>query len=201
MPDHFYLSLWLRDFAEERMLDHFRVLLEAFPYSAERPGIQSIRVYPFDWSEHPVLEEDFFEGATAPHVIELASEFLHGDYAYESTAYWDLWLFQKNGGPASWKRAPCRASLICHGPEFDEAAQHGHLEVDFGLDTPFRADQKVPDEVARNAVRDYRQRLQDNMRKLLEFAKVAESRLPVVKRLLWSETGENFAELVRRSFE
>ena len=132
----------------------------------------------------------------------LAAEFLHGDYAYESTAFWDLWAFQKNGGPAAWKQAAHPVTLLCHGPNFEDGrAEGGHLEVDFGSDTPFRADQALPDADARTLARDYRQRLQENMRKLLDFVGDVEKRLPVEKRLLWTETGENFAEMVRRSFQ
>ncbi len=202
MSDHFYLSLWLKDYEEAQMLDRFRVLLETFPYSKSRPLVQSIRVYPLSWSEHPVLEEDFAEGAETGYVLDLASEFLHGDYAYESTAYWDLWVFQKNGGPAGWKKVPRPVTLVCNGPDFDDGrAESGHLEVDFGLDTPFRAHQTLPDSGARASTRDYRERLQENMAGLLDFVRDVEKKLPVEKRLLWTETGENFAEMVRRSLE
>ena len=48
---------------------------------------------------------------------------------------------------------------------------------------------------------DYRQRLQENLRKLLDFVHQLENRLPVEKRLLWTESGEDFAEMIRKSFD
>lgn len=200
MPDRFYLSLWLKQYEEAHMLERFRVLLDAFPYSEPRPGIRGIRVHPFNWSEHPVLEEDFRDGAETGHALALAAEFLHEDCAYQASAFWDLWVFQKNGGPAGWKKAAHPVTLVCYGPEFEDGrAERGHLEVDFGLDTPFRANHNVPDAAARALARDYRERLQENIRKLLDFVHEVEKRLPLEKRLLWTETGENFAEMIRQS--
>jgi len=161
MPDRFYLSLWLKDYDEAQMLERFRVLLDAFPYSRSSPRIRSFRICPLSWSEPLVVDEDFTgEGADIEYVLALAREHLHGDYAYEATAAWDLWVFQKNGGPAAWKQAPRPVRLICSGPQFEEGrAEEGHLQIDFGLDTPFRADQSAPDTEARAMARDYRERL------------------------------------------
>ncbi len=200
MADRFYLSLWLKQYGEAQMLERFRALLEAFPYSQSRPMVHGLRVRPFNWSEHPVLEEDFGDGAETAHVLALASDFLHGDYAYEASAFWDLWVFQKNGGPAAWNKVARPVTLVCYGPDFEEgAAERGHLEVDFGLDTPFRADQMAPDADARAMAKDYRERLQENIRKLLDFVHDTGKRLPIEKHLLWTESGENFAEMIRQS--
>lgn len=202
MADRFFLSVWLKDYDAGNMLDRFRVVLETFPYSESRPLIQSVQVHPLSFSEQPVLEEDFAEGAETQHVLALVSEFLHGDYAYEAVAYWDLWVFQKNGGPAAWKKVARPVTLLCFGPEFDEGeAEQGHLQVHFGLDTPFRADQQLPDAHARVMARDYRQRLQENIRKLLDFIRDLRNRLPTDKQVLWTESGENFAAMIRQSME
>lgn len=202
MADQFFLSLWLKDYSDDNMMDRFRVLLEAFPYSKAKPRVRSLYVYPLEWSEHPVLEEEFPEGEEPAEAIALASEFLHADYAYEASVLWDLWLFRKNGGPASWKETARPVTLICYGPNFEEGrAERGHLEVGFGLDTPFRADQQVPDEESRAMARDYREKLQANIRKLLEYVRVVNERLPVARKTLWTESGENFAEMIRQSFK
>lgn len=202
MADHFFLSLWLKQYDETKMLDFFRLVLETFPYSKARPRIRSLTVYPLNWNEHPVLEEDFSEGGDIPYTLGLASDFLHTDYAYEATAFWDLWVFQKNGGPGGWKELPRLVSLSCFGPGFEEGrAERGHIEIDFGLDTPFRADQRTPDIDARKLALDYRERLQANIRKLLEFVKRLTERLPIEKKLLWTESGESFAELIKQSLK
>ena len=202
MAERFYLGLWLRDHDGSNMLSHFRVLLESFPYSQTHPRLRGVRVYPLSWTEHPVLEEDFAEeGAELEHGLRLASDFLHDDYAYEAEAFWDLWIFQKNGGPGAWKVAPRLVRLLCHGPGFEEGAQNqGDLTVDFGLDTPFRAAEEPSDPRARVVTIDHRDRLKGNIEKLLEFVRVVNERLPVEKKLIWTESGENFAELIQRSF-
>jgi hypothetical protein len=201
MADRFYLSIWLKGHSEADMLDCFRVALEAFPYSKSRGLIRGLRVYPLDWNEAPILEEDFPDGVSTETALALASEFLHADCAYEVSAFWDLWVFQKNGGPSGWKLAPSPIKIFCHGPEFDRGRQgRGDLEIDFGLDTPFRADQRTPDAEARALTQDYRERLQENIRKLLDYIRVLTERLPIDKKALWTDSGENFAEMVKRSF-
>jgi len=203
MADRFYLSLWLKDYDDSQMLDRYRTLLETFPFSKLRPRIRGFRVYPLSWSEHPVLEEDFSEeGAEPGYILSLASEFFHGDYGYEAAGFWDLWKFQKNGGPGAWKQAPAPVTLSCLGPEFEEGtAERGHLEIDFGPDTPFRADQMLPDAESRIMAREYRERLQENIRKLLGFVHELDKRLPVQRKALWTESGENFAEMIRQSLK
>ncbi len=201
MADHFYLSLWLKQHDDETMFDRFRVLLESFPYSRMKPLVRGLRVYPLDWGEQPALEENFPEGVVPETVVALASQVTHADYAYEVSAYWDLWTFVKNGGPAGWKLAPHAVRAVCYGTEFEEGrTDRGDLEIDFGLDTPFRADQQAPDAEARTLARDYRERLQENIRMLLDFIRDVTGKLPTEKKLLWCESGENFAEMIKQSF-
>ena len=201
MADKFYLSLWLKEYSEGQMLQRLGTLLETFPYSQQRPKARSLRVYPLSFNEHPVLEEDFPDGVETPQLLALAAEFLHGDCACEVGAFWDLWVFRKNGGPAAWKREPQAVSLFCYGPDFEEgAADRGHLEVDFGLDTPFRFGQRAPGAEARSLAGDYHLRLQENVTQLLDLIRALEKRLPVAKRWLWTETGGNFAEALKQSF-
>ena len=202
MADRFYLSLWLKEYGEAQMLERFRTLLEAFPYSELRPGVQALRVHPLNWTEPLVVDHTFGEGAEISEALALAADFTHGDYAYEASVFWDLWVFRSNGGPAAWKRAARPVTLVCYGPDFEDGqAERGHLEVDFGLDTPFRAERDIPDAQARILTSDYRQRLQENIRKLLDLVRQLEERLPVGKRLLWIETGENFAEMIQKSLQ
>ncbi len=202
MADRFFMSLWLTDFSEAEMLDRFGTLLEALPYSKSRGFIRNLNVYPLEWDEHPVLEEDFPDGIDVPTTLALAGEFRNPDYAYEVTAFWDLWVFRKNGGPAGWKLAPHPMRIICYGPDFEEGRrEHGDLEIDFGFDSPFRADQRTPDTDARMLARDYRERLQENIHKLLDFIRVLSERLPIERKVLWTESGENFAEMIKQSFK
>ena len=77
MADRFYLSLWLEEHQETRMLERFRVLLEAFPHSEVRPGVQALRVHPLNWTEPLVVDHTFREGAEIGEALALAAEFTH----------------------------------------------------------------------------------------------------------------------------
>ncbi len=201
MADHFYLSVWLTEQDESKMLERFGLMLDAFPFSSSKPLVRGLRVYAVDWSEHPALEEDFPEGVDVATTLQLAGEFLHADSAYQVDVYWDLWEFRKNGGPGGWKQAPHPVTVTCYGPDFEgDRAERGDFEVDFGLDTAFRADQLTPDAGARTLVHDYREKLQENIRRLLEYVRVITQRLPSERKMLWTESGENFAEMIKQSF-
>jgi hypothetical protein len=43
--------------------------------------------------------------------------------------------------------------------------------------------------------------LQENIRKLLGFVHELDKRLPVQRKTLWTESGENFAEMIRQSLK
>jgi hypothetical protein len=72
---------------------------------------------------------------------------------------------------------------------FDEGAyeQEGHLQVDFGLDTPF-----LYEEVKLTPLTEARVR--DNVQKLIEFTSAVEKNCSASARLLWSESDENLAQ-------
>ncbi len=44
-------------------------------------------------------------------------------------------------------------------------------------------------------------RTQENIQQLVDFVRRLERRLPVVKKLLWSESGENLAEKILAGWE
>src|SRR5512140_871204 len=201
MADHFYLSIWVTEQGETKMFERFALMLDAFPFSKSKGLVRGLRVYAVDWSEHPALEEDFPEGMDPATTLQLANEFLHADSAYQVDVYMDLWEFRKNGGPGGWHEVPHAVTLTCYGPEFEgKRDDRGDFEVDFGLDTPFRADQLMPDPGARAMVQDYREKLQENIRRLLDYVRAITERLPSERKMLWTESGENFAEMIKQSF-
>lgn len=196
MPDLLYLSLWLKKHDTESVLAALGKVLEAFPFSQFFPGVRTVSVRALDWSEPPALEEEFAEGAEIAYALDLAAEFHHSDCAYEIIAFWDLWEFRHNGGPAGWRQAPRAVRFFAYGPEFaDRGHERGHLELDLGLDTPF-----LVEDAPAGFAPDYRGPIQANIRKLLELVRGLSRHLDVEKRLLWTESGENFAQKIERSF-
>jgi hypothetical protein len=59
----------------------------------------------------------------------------------------------------------------------------------------------LPDAESRIMAREYRERLQENIRKLLGFVHELDKRLPVQRKTLWTESGENFAAMIRQSLQ
>lgn len=216
MADHVYLSLWLRDYNEINMLQAWKRVIEAFPFSAGGPAIRSLAIYPFNWSETPVFERSFGEGISAEDVIDLAAEFLHDDYAYEVEVYWDLWLPDPTAEVTEemepealddsfpeqepgWRLTPMTVSLACTGPKFnsdDVPEDRADIEINFGLDAPFLPFQLEEDEFPEYDpdVADIRAR--QNLQQLIEFVHRLDEILPVERRLLWCESGENLAEKI-----
>lgn len=117
----------------------------------------------------------------------IAADLVHDDYAYTFDAYWDLWMPDESG--QQWNLVPSLVKLIVQGEEFDEGAyeQTGHIEVDFGLDSPFLQENVALTEETQAKVRD-------NVSKLVEFTMKAEKNTQATTRLLWSESEENLAQ-------
>ena len=200
MADLVYLSLWLRDFSESNMLQHWRRVIEAFPVSATSPGIRVVTIYPFHWGETPVFERSFGEGIEAGEIVNLAAEFLHEDYAYEVEMNWDLWFPGSSASSGGWNRTPAAVSVACLGPAFDREGSddRADIQVNFGLDTPFLpAEQDALPELGPDFDPDLPdRRTRENLQQLVEFVHRLDQILPIAKRSLWCESGENLAEKI-----
>lgn len=185
MADPLYLSLWFPSFSEEEMLPRTLSVLALFPYSAARPGITAVTVQPVSWSEPTILERRFNPGIQPAEAASIAADLLHSDYAYVFEAYWDLWSPNERG---IWVLQPAPAKLIAHGLDFDEGAfqEDGHIQVDFGLDTPFLFEGLALGEVE--------QRVKANIHKLVTFTAAVEQNCAIRGRVLWSESQENLAQ-------
>jgi hypothetical protein len=187
MPDPLYLSLWFPDFSGPAMLPHLLSVLRQFSCSGQRPGITHVSVQPVSWNEASVLERRFSPGIEPEEALTVAADLIHDDYAYVFDAYWDLWTPSQNG--SEWNLLPSAVKFIAQGEEFEEGAQEqtGHIQIDFGLDSPFLQENvKLTDEV-QNKVRE-------NVGKLVEFTMKAEKNTRASGRLLWSESEENLAQ-------
>ena len=195
MPDLLYLSLWLRDFDSESMLRYWQCALEEFPASPELSGVRSLTIYPLDWGQTPLLEQAFSPGADPEPVIRLADEFLHEDCAYEAQMNWDLWVPASAPNMDGWQKVSQEVFLACLGSGFDPEApeNRGDLQINFGLDTPFLPPKAESTTTARSPSRP----LQENLQQLLDYVQRLETKLPLWKKLLWCESGENWAEKIR----
>jgi hypothetical protein len=187
MPDPLYLSLWFDDFSGPEILPHILAVLQQFPFSAQRPGITYLAVQPVSWTEASVLERRFSPGIRPEEAVTIAADLVHDDYAYIFDAFWDLWTPDDAG--TQWRRTPMGVKFIVQGEEFDNgiAEQTGHIQVDFGLDSPFLQENVTLTEDAQVKVRE-------NVGRLVEFTMKAEKNTRARSRLLWSESEENLAQ-------
>jgi hypothetical protein len=187
MADSLYLSLWFPTFAERELLPRTLSVIKQFPFSAARPGVNSVAVYPVSWSEAPVYAQSFDFGADPERAVSFAAEFLHEDYAYEFEARWDLWTPNADD-PRRWQLRPEPVRFIAHGLKFDDGIfqQHGHVQVDLGLDVPFLQEELD--------LTDAEVRVRANVQKLINFTNAVEKNCGISGRVLWSESEENLAQ-------
>ena len=198
MPDLVSLSLWLRGFEEQTMLGFWRQAIEEFPVSSPALGVRSLAIYPLNWSETPVVEQASGEGISAEETLQLAHDFLHADFAYEAQMNWDLWMPKAQELSGGWERRVQVVSIICLGSEFDPEGQddRGYLQINFGPESNFLPAEEwalTPEEKKRLIVGP---QVRENVEKLVSYARRLEKKLPVARRRLWCESGENLAEKI-----
>jgi hypothetical protein len=151
-------------------------------------------------------------GAIIENAVAEATEQLHDDMACEFELRWNLWAPQLDDDfrnrldeapdPESqrafgrldtvWKLQHSTVRIIGFGPTFDDAsyAQNGHIRIDFGLDTPWLAENVDDEEIDADAT----QRIQQNVEMLLAFTLSVEKNCNISSRLLWTESGEPLAQ-------
>jgi hypothetical protein len=187
MADPLYLSLWFSDFSGPEMLPHILAILQQFPFSTQRPGVTYVAVQPVSWNEASVIERRFSPGITPEEAVLVIADLVHDDYAYVVEAFWDLWIPDES--VQQWQLVPTPLRFIVQGEEFDEGAyQHtGHIQIDFGLDSPFLQENVALTEETQAKVRD-------NVAKLVEFTLRVEKNTRATARNLWSESELNLAQ-------
>jgi hypothetical protein len=190
MADRLYLSLWFPTFTEAEMMSRTLSVLRQFPFSKSLPGIGYLAVHGISWNEPPVFEQTFDYRATPELVVELAGELVHSDHAYELEAMWDLWAPEIGGGlDTTWRVTPQPVKFLIHGTEFqDEICQeNGHIQIDFGLDTPFLYEELDLDEPSE-------ERVKANVQKLVLFTSAVEKNCGISGRVLWSDSEESLVQ-------
>jgi hypothetical protein len=187
VADPLYLSLWFPNFDAEEMLARALSVMRQFPFSSQLPGITSVALHPVSWNEATILERQFQPAIPPEQAVLIASDLLHEDYAYVFEAAWDLWIFDEE--QRRWAMRPSPVRFLVHGEEFEEGSyrEEGHIQVDFGLDSPFLQEelQLTP---------EAEERVRSNVQKLVDFTSKAEKSSGATSRLLRSESEENFAQ-------
>ena len=187
MADPLYLNLWFPSFADDDMLPCALAIMKQFSFSAQQPGVTYLALHPVSWNEPTMLEQRFRPGIEPEEAVQIASDLLHEDYAYTFEAFWDLWTLSEHA--KEWTVQPSLVRFIARGLEFDDGAfeQDGHIQVDFGLDTPFLHEELQLTTAAEAKVRA-------NVQKLVEFTTRVEQNSGARARLLWSESEETLAQ-------
>lgn len=162
------------------MLTHLASLVRKFPISRLQPRVH-LHVYEDEFIEPTVFEGEYEDLNHIDAMLADARRYRTGRHGFEIVARWDLW--QWDG--ADWKLAPSRVSLECFGPQFERESGED-LRIEFGVESLF-----LPQlDLASN----HMPMVQGNIRSLLKLVQDLEQVLPLEKRLLWSESGGNFAE-------
>ena len=212
MANHAYASIWCRDFSEATLLERLGRFLATVPFSASRPGFTEVVVRALSPAEPPVLERDFRGSPDVSTIMELVSDYVHSDYAYEAQAFWDLWVYDLSS--PGFQLQPQRLEIFCHGEDYDDgvANESGHLQVDVGFEhlftghaglLGFRRQPAAPPQHPAEAdflaamsqpenLSAYQEKTRANIRKLFDWMQRVESALPIERYRLWSEGEENF---------
>ena len=212
MANHGYMSVWRKDFSEERVIEQFEAFLGTVPFSATKPGFAFLVVRAVDATESPILELDLRSVPLSPAgIIEIAREHLHSDSCYEVQCHWDLWAFDAEGRS---KNEPQVMEISCNCLDYDNGLwrERGHLEVRLGFEHFFTGhagllgihrDSRAPAQSPEEArfleamawpenLQRYQEKTRENIRTLLHWVRKAENTIPVERVRLWSEGEENF---------
>lgn len=210
MADQLFLSYWLRNYSESTMLRNYEKMLRLFPYSRLGQQASTFKIMAVDANEPVVAEIPYAAPVPIDAILAVAKDFQSADASYRLETWWDLWQFDLD-----WKLAPARVVLCCFGPEFHQApssppsapgsqqsniVEFPHpdeevaigcaLEVEFGIDAHF-----LPQPDLSGSPR----LIESNIKSLLKLVHDLDDALPVEKRRLWSESGENFADKLHQA--
>ena len=185
VTDQLFLSIWLDAESGDDRLRDFEKLLRLFPFSQRERPESTVSVHAIDTTEPPLLEEPVNGPVDVSEVVAMFREFEGDDVAYQLESWWDLWQFEEE-----WKLAPAAVTLSCFGPDFDNGTEEQpreqeDLRIDFGVDANYLPRLDIPGSAKLT---------ESNIKSLLRLVHEIESSLPVAKRRLETESGENFAD-------
>jgi hypothetical protein len=188
VTDQLSLSIWLERGSRLNRLKHFETLLRLFPFSQREQPQSTICVQALAETEPPLLESPMNGPLDPGEVLAAFAEYSGSDIAYGVESWWDLWLFD-----GDWKLGPARVELACFGPDFDNgtersAGEQEDLRIDFGVDSHYLPG--PPNGSGRMT--------ESNIKSMLRLVHELDSTLPVAKRKLETESGENFADRLQQ---
>jgi hypothetical protein len=176
--------LWLRGgLTQQNQYRAFEKVLNAFPFSKLSSAESTLRITAVNPSEPPLAEYPIQGIPDAGEIIRLAKEFPQPDSSVQLETYWDLWNFTEPN--QEWELGPASVSITMLGLEF-ERDEGEDFRIEFGSETRF-----LPTPGAAKMT-------QENVRSLLRLVHELDDALPLERRRLSSESGENFAEKLQR---
>ena len=188
MPDRLYFSCRIRGAGEANTLRQFGKMLGAFPFSKLALRGPVLRVYAVELAEPSLLEREFpvssDTAGTVTDILEGARALMQSDCACEVGTFWDLWQYD-----GEWKLRPAPVTLAFYGPDFEDD-HDDHLRIEFGPDSRF---------LPMHAVEGSLRMGQSNLQSLLHLVGDLERALDLESRQVWSESGANFAEVLRQA--
>lgn len=186
------MSIWLTPNARALRLRHFEKLLRSFPFSQREQPQTTVSILAVNMGEPALLERPMNGPIDVSEAMAVFPDYTGDDIAYEVDSWWDLWTFD-----GDWKLAPAPVLLSCFMPAFDNgtgepATQQEDLRIDFGVDSRFLPDTEI---VGSGRM------IESNIRSLLRLVHELDTLLPISKRLLQTESGENFAARLQQVLE
>jgi hypothetical protein len=192
VTDQLSLSIWLERGSRANRLRHFEKLLRLFPFSQrEEQGQTTVSVQAVSVTEPPLLEAPMNGPIDVSEVLAAVAGYQGDDIAYSVESWWDLWQYEA----AEWKLAPARVLIACFGPDFQngterEVGEQEDLRIDFGVDSRY---------LPRPDLTGSGRMTESNIKSMLRLVHELDSALPVAKRKLETESGENFADRLQQA--
>ncbi len=190
MTDQLFLSIWLEPRVRARRVEYFEKLLRVFPFSLREQPQSLVSIEAVDTTEPPLLERPLNAPLDISEIVRIFRNYQGDDIAYRVESWWDLWQFD-----GDWKLTPARVELSCFGDDFDNgtgqrARDQDDLRIDFGLDAHYLPQIGAPEGV---------HLIESNIKSLLRLVHELDSSLPVLRRQLQTESGENFADRLQQT--
>lgn len=166
-------------------------MLSIFPFSQREQPQSTLTIQGVSVTEPPLAERPINGPVQLTDVMDATRDYQGDDVAYSLETWWDLWRY--NG--EEWEIGPTRVTLCAFGPQFDNGSSEAvprqeDLRIDFGVDTAF-----LPDPSLTGSAR----LIQSNIKSLLHLVSQIDEALPLERRLLETESGENFAEKLTKA--
>jgi hypothetical protein len=189
VTDQLFLSIWLDPQSRASRLRHFEELLRIFPFSPREQTASVASIHAIDMTEPPLLERPVNGPLDVSELVSIFRDYQSDDVAYRIESWWDLWQFDTD-----WSLAPAAVALSCFGPEFDngtdeKSTDQEDLRIEFGADSNYLPRLDIPGSARLT---------ESNIKSLLRLVSEIESSLPVIRRRLETESGENFAERLQQ---